>query len=570
MGTRALASCSSTGNDSAQLEPVTRSSEPLELGSDASMPLVDPGPLLLTPQTNFNVTGTTANFGYHEVSIAPAANGSQGNLVANWVIGFNNCSNTTGNSGTGHGCSGTGGDLLGWAYSSDLTGSSWTFNAQTSICQFGDPCGAVCQATACMSDGNTFGEMAGDPTVAPVTDSTINDSGNTGITGKRVLYTNLASSSATGSTDVIVLVSDDGGRTWGHPHLVTTVASGGGIDNPVMASHFASPWHTYVAWTQNNSAAYMRSIQYDASFHFTTGPVLTVPPGTSGEILHPAIAVGDVINCSGGTDEGVYVAWTTSGEYCNSTTSRNPRANSWWFAVYDTATTSWSGPWEADSDPAWPQCVGNPLITGGGDSDSRPRLAVEPSNTSIWIAHTQSTPNQGTRMRLVEETLICVDGSLQPQSGGVPWQSPDTCYLPNNDCPGLDGGTGVNGPNNTYIINDVWGPEVAFVKNTSTGNRELIATWYDTGANNNPGTGDSNNRNVRIQGAYAQAANVTYPTTYFTVSAGTGIPWDHTLGTWWDYQGLQPNYSTFSFLGAWGGDARLGANKPSIYSAVIK
>lgn len=573
-------------------EPVGNTAEPLgpdeDSGGGASTPST-PGPLTLTSQKNYNITGT--NYGRHETAIAPSERWDvQNGFVPNWIMASNGCFDTTGDSGAGthaHGCGGIANPKLNmaWAWSDGLAATVWHFNKMTSACQFCDPCDSTCSTCGvnrCMTGGTAFGGLGGDPSLAPLTNSAFNGS-DAGITGQRVLLTNVALDATQIASDVIVLMSPDGGQGWTWPHLVTdstTPFVGSGPDNPVIASHFAAPWNTFVAWTvDGGQTGYLRQISYDASSppNFTLGTALTIPSG-SNLILHPSIAIGNVPNCtSGGSDEAVFVAWATAGDYCDGV-STSTFYNSWWFDVYDTVSAAWAanGPFMIDSDNKWPPCVGTPLSTGGGDNNSKPVVAAEPANYIFWFAYDKSkylnNQNLGTRISTIEWNFSCNGGTLQGPTKLGTWQSPDTCYLPNNNCPGLDGGSGCNAGGGNCLPNDAWGPAINFVRNTS-GNRELVVTWYDTGGNGVPGAGDPNNTLANIQGAYAQASTVSLPTTSLLVSSdgGTGwVGWDHTLGTWWDYQAVQPNYSTYTFLAAWGGDARLGTGKPGIYAAIIK
>jgi hypothetical protein len=171
-------------------------------------------------------------------------------------------------------------------------------------------------------------------------------------------------------------------------------------------------------------------------------------------------------------------------------------------------------------------------------------------------------------MKIVPVELWCTSGTYAPLPGGTPWTNPPTCYEPNG-C--VDAGAGLPPYNNEagtgYTVNDNWGPAIAFAP--ASADKELVATWYDT-------HGDPNNNLVNIWGGYVAAASISGPLTKFQVGANSGspsgqvVPWNHTLGVWWDYQALATNPSTYSFLAAWGGDARLGDASTGIWSSVIK
>lgn len=524
--TLSFASCSSVDSTS-----------PVRLGESAAA---------LTASTNYNVTGT--NYAYHETSAVSVQYQSvSGGLAQRWVVGFNSVS---GNNCSGDGCN----RLFGWSYSTDLDGTSWTPNFQSSNTQWGSPAGRDA------ADGHPFGGLLGDPSLAPIYDTTISNY------QQRIIYTSIGNSTVTLATDVVALLSNDGGETWGHPQFVNTAATGTNIDNPVIASHSASPYGTYVAWLGNGTTQ-ISKINYSSTFVFSASAPSTVPVGSSGAILHPAIAVGQLANCDG-THEAVYLAWATAAGRCPNSSGPNIVANSWWFAVYDTVKSggTWYGPWEAESDTNWPNCVGNPLDVNGGDNDPRPRLAVDPSGTSLWIAHTQSS-TYGTRISVDPERLVCSGGVVQPEPGGTPLRPQDPCYRlgPTGapDCYGPDGGiVGGNGPDGGVVVNDEWGPAIAYLYNSMTSSSELTVTWYDT-------RGDQNNRNVAIWGASGINGANPFDSMY-TVAYGTGVPWDHTAAGWWDYQAIGVDLTNYAFLGAWGGDARSGATQAGIWSARIQ
>jgi hypothetical protein len=71
---------------------------------------------------------------------------------------------------------------------------------------------------------------------------------------------------------------------------VNDAASGGNVDNPVMASNAASPYSTYVAWT-SDSGGWLNSVQYGFGDSFTKGTPVKMPPPPGANIIHPNIAV---------------------------------------------------------------------------------------------------------------------------------------------------------------------------------------------------------------------------------------------------------------------------------------
>ena len=75
--------------------------------------------------------------------------------------------------------------------------------------------------------GGAFLGLAGDPSLAVATDPAANEQ------GQRVYYTNVVESQAPPyhtETDVAVLVSTDGGQSFGNMHYVNTAATGQDTD----------------------------------------------------------------------------------------------------------------------------------------------------------------------------------------------------------------------------------------------------------------------------------------------------------------------------------------------------
>jgi hypothetical protein len=499
--------------------------------------------------------------------------------------------------------------VSGWGYSDDLDATTWHVFLDAGIDAYGNPCDAP--ANPCMANGGKFAGSSGDPYIATVTDPSINGSPDGSTVGVQVLYTQLANGTAVGGvfgqgTDVMVSLSTNGGESFGHSQLLTIGISGDGgtgspgspnasgphADNPVIASHLASPYSTFATWdvitTTDGGAsapwvfsgAYIARVSYDSTFHLQTRTPFSdqqIPPGSgSGNIYHPTIDIGQVVACNGATDEIVYVAWAddVAGVGCNKTTPPFPVYNvTWWYAVYDADAHVWYGPWEVDNDPTWPGCVGSPIDAGlFAENDVRPRLAAEPEAHLFWVAYIHSTANVGTQIKIAPEEIGCscgtppCDGGLVPILGGSPVTSAPHCYN-QLGCPPLqDGGWGPNNSNGSgYTVNDEWGPAIAFQKNFNTGERELLATWYDT-------RGDNSNKAVAIWGFYDVEHDINISnleSNQFQVSNGTGVPWNHTLAEWLDYQALAAEPLTYTFLGAWAGDAR-NTSDAGIWSAVIR
>jgi hypothetical protein len=395
-----------------------------------------------------------------------------------------------------------------------------------------------------------------------VTDPSINNN------GQRVIASALASSTQTPLTDVVVAISDNGGVNWSNAHLANA-GVGLGVDSPAIASHRASPYGTYLAWTVNylGTAGFIRKINYDLGFGFHGGSPSNIPQGAAPGMKHVRLDVGKVTQCNGQSDEAVFVAWAQAGDRCLGDGTQELQQNSWWMHVYDTVTGNWvsGGPWMIENDPVWAQCVGSPLSTGGsnetyGSNISHPMIAVDPMSSSFSIAHTESTLF-GSQTHVVSGHFACSGGVLQPVfNGGGPGYPNPPCYNPTTGCPpnpdGTPGPNGVCGTHACYVVNDQWGSQVAFVNNGGT--PETVVTWYDT-------RGDQyNNNQAAVWAMYSTNYGASWSNP-FQVSTAT---WDETLSWWWDYQALAP--STTNFLAAWGGDAHLGSGLDGIWSAIIQ
>jgi hypothetical protein len=542
-------------------------------------PLV-PGPLTaLSASANFEIIATN-----HETAIAVAAHNTiSSGQVANWVVVANN------NPG------------YMWAVSQNLDGSVWDAFTDSSLA-FGNPCNGL-NGGYCMSDDGSFATAYGDPYLATVTQPDANGSPSPyTTTGTKVLYTSIAKSNltTTGATDVLIAISENGGLSFDHARLVSygLTAPGGlgpggtviGADNPVIASHLVAPYSTFVAWTAgSDQGAFMRQVFYDATLTFTPGLFVTIPPSSTGtgKILHPALAIGQLTSCAtGGTDEIVYVAWADrvdgAGCECDASPNEGPACTvdgvRWFLAAYDTSTSSWltdnttgATSWQVGYDSAWPGCVGFPLDGGRNysDNDVRPRLAVEPQNQYSWVTWVSHTV-VGTRVNVQQQTLDC--SCTPPCSGGYNLsvtgliQGPTYCYTGSGcQLAPPDGGPPYNGPGGTYIPNDQWGPAIAFVRDSNSGIRKLVVSYYDT-------WGDMQNIKVNMAAMYDAENTITLsnlPSNRIDVGAGGGVPWVHSYGTWFDYQAVAAEPITFTFLGAWGGDAR-DASWAGLFTAVIK
>ncbi len=170
-------------------------------------------------------------------------------------------------------------------------------------------------------------------------------------------------------------------------------------------------------------------------------------------------------------------------------------------------------------------------------------------------------PHDGSQVNLDGEQLVCTSGTLQPTTGGSPVIPPQACYHVTSGCTAQGGGNGADGGT---TVNDQWHPAVAYVSNPDAG-AEVLMTWFDT-------RNDPNNNLATIWGMSLTGGSwgQPYQVGVATPDAGQTVPWDHTLGASWDYQGLSSEPWSYTFLGAWGGDARLGAGKSGVWSAAVK
>ena len=522
----------------------------------------------LTVGTNHDVTGSLHLM--HETSVVSASYGLDGQLVSHWVVGFNNCvpDNL-------QGCQNVD-TIAGWATSSDVTGLVWTAHTQTAGGDFGTPgeLGARSQPTA----GGTFAGWRGDPSLAVVTDPALSNG------GRRVIYANIGNSSLHPSSDIVVALSDTGGETWGHAQFANEPTNGGswansqhtvwdGVDEPKLASNRSAPYGTYVAWV-TGSGAYINKISYANDFAVSLGmPVwgqaVKIPPAQLGgqdlPIWHPTLIPFTHTSCKDATPhEALYVVWADGGmgrcpENVDSG-SRMELSTTWHSVIYDTLD-GWSGPWTLEADSAWPNCVGFPITNGNGrvsSNLSNPAIAYDYLSETFWVAHTQGTA-YGTRVSVLPQSFVCQGGTLVPTTGpGVAWRPSTPCYNTAGCTPG-----GPNGADGGIVVNDEWGPAMAFMLDETTvpPTSRLIVTWYDTRF-------DIGNRLVQVWGTESRDDGISFDAPVTVSKPGTGqtIPWDHTLAGWWDYQSIGIDKVNGRFLDAWGGDARLGA--PSLPTCV--
>ncbi len=287
-----------------------------------------------------------------------------------------------------------------WMYSTDGNANSWTFANQVNWNDFGCPGANGTQGSNCPGQPAPFGTswtfvgLASDHSIAAVTDSSWGGPpSNANLWKSTVVGAALAisQSGTTQNPDAIVMLSLDGGATWGNgtnpPNpsvrstmqwLDTNATDGKNDDIPFVFSNPESPYDTYASW-QTRAApvtGFLRKIKYDLS----TTPYPTAQLG-SFSIAIPRSNADNANNCGllgnaaciparfnfgfaqlpgspcASGSEGIIVTWATlldgSGVGCgNSRTgygqgSSNPGSDvglvSWNIAIYDTGCVNSGG-----------------------------------------------------------------------------------------------------------------------------------------------------------------------------------------------------------------------------------
>lgn len=516
---RGVVGCSS---DPAHLEPVGTTQE-----------------ALITPSSANSPVAFTAN---HETSVAYLTGGGSDPAPGHWVMATNNWDTTTCvNVQNCTGCVGTcaGTPLtccslkwLSWAYSTDGNGNSWTFANESGPTQWGCP-GGACPGTSAPSEGpsgSSFNGWRGDPSVAAITNPSLNNN------GQRVVVTMLASSVNTDGGDVVVALSENGGQTWGNLQWVTTSPANGGIaDMPFVFSNPNPPWDTYVSWqnVKNNVATgFLRQISYSAGGTFIGGSVITIPKASNDK--------GSAVNrfnfgfgtlpggCTSG-QEGIFLVYTNgfSGR-CSQGGTREDNGTTYWnFGIFDTGNSAWYGPTNYRTDSNFSRCVGSPL-TVAYTNDSDPHIAVDPTNSRVWVTHTRQTSATGPVRTYVESALI-----------GCPIQNPftfDTVFTAPDPCAGCSS-------------DDNWLPAIAMHR--SGANPRVGVYWYSTmDASNSQATlFASFQENLGPFSPPIPVATTPFPIGGTSSWAVGGIDPN-------DYQTLGTSWQNSSFLNLWANDRR--------------
>lgn len=504
--------------------------------------------LVTAATANYNVGGPSfANQSETSIAFAAGVSNPFTGTHGQWVVGFN-----TGNGFT---------QEAGWSYSQD--GVSWTPQGISSGTAWGNP-------GASPFDGAAFEGWRSDPSLSAVTDPSLSEG------GLRVMYTMLACTHGCGTiheqdNDVIIALSRDGGTTWSHTAYVSGDSSHGGAhnsDNPWIATNPVSPYHSFVTWT-NDSGTWLAQVAY--SNPSDGGPITlsatnyTQPPVPTGKtIYHPRIAVGQYTDCSSNLHEAVFLAYATnfSGR-CRFDGMKDNETQAYYFDMYDVPSNTWYGPFGLSSTPNWPLCVGGGTGTvcfpgdGGpgapncADNDARPHIALDPAatNGAYYVTHTVPGAH-GTRVEVDFGTMGC-SGTTHTSKK----QDPNPCD------PGPAGCTST-GPDGGPYIQDEWGPTIAYNYSGATG--RAVVTYYGT-------RDDTSNVHASMYMTYSEDNGAHWSTPSAIAIAGTGqtIPWDYHLGDWSDYQSLTSN-GDGGFLGAWGGDCRLGLGNCNMWSTLLQ
>lgn len=432
---------------------------------------------------------------------------------------------------------------IGWAYSSDGTGSSWTQQTMTAHDDFG----AV---------GNGW---VGEPSIAPVTDPILYNN------GASLVMAGIGAASTTGDPDdVVVAWTNDGGRSWKNAPFVNNSVTGDDVEHPVVVSNGASPYHTFVVWTAESGSGreiQIRRIEYSSTGTFSRGASLSAMPTVSSTTrIHPNIsaAMGQYENCDGETHEAVFVTYARTDatiDECPMNGSPNKASVDWRLAIYDVDEAKWQiSEYILKSDGAFPYCVGSGYTI---NNDPGPQIAVDFSNhdAKFWVTHTQSS-GYGTRLDMRGGAIICNDGAIEPSpSSGF---TPAICRPNQGGC--NSDGSGFEDASGDPDITDTWGTTIAFAAGSSAaGVPRLVLTYQGTH------TDPSSNKFATTYAIYSEDLS-TY-SNYTPVSVGTGVPWNQASIDWGDYQALGVNPVDGAFLSVWAGDTR--DSTPRMYSGLL-
>ena len=524
----------------------------------------------LTPTVGTNAPLVMMNM--HEVALTPALDPGMGTW--RWVGVFNNVSDPA---GPPSGISPNNQLLqnsIGWSVSTDLTGTSWP-SPQT------PPDGTektMWVPTGTPTDGSTFIGWNGDPSVAIVGDPTY----LMGPTyGTVLVLTNVIASSAQpdAGADVGMLVSTNGGNTWGSAQYVTdqAIVGGGLVDQPQIVSNPNPPYGTFVTWINSDTyppgpTAWLTSIKNhtfqpnSSSYNaFWTQPIKI--NGGGANIIHPKMAVGNVTWCDTSTHELVYLAWPDGDDNrCDEPLGQNtaPFMVSWSLAVWDNTANAWLGPFAPfDVDPNWPPCISvqqQPAYTNNANVSLAATTAA--SGTGLWRLHMTEAPI-GTRI---------IVKTFQPQcSGGgfnlgllQSFQAPDFCYDSN-------GGLAPAGASlhretrvaetaaGTNVTNDQWAPQIAFLQKGPHAGASRHVVRHERRSSQRRRTRQHGAEHERLHGKpirqRCKLLDLPVVSPRYPVDQ---IPWPITNASgyraeWWDYHAIGVDrLVSQSFFAAWG------------------
>lgn len=416
------------------------------------------------------------------------------------------------------------------AYSTDGNGNSWAFANQANGTDFGCP-GGACPGTPSPSDGSSFTGWLGDPSIAAITDPSLSNG------GRRVVVAMLPTtvnhpSTGTYAADVIVALSEDGGQTWGNIQWVDTNATNGSAtDLPFVFSNPLPPYDTYVSWRAGNTG-YLRKIQWSGppNATFSAGPVIPIPKASNDTGFVDAFRFGFGTlpqNCTSG-QEGIFVVYTNGAERCSRGPTREDRATTYWnFAVYDTGQGGkWRGVWPILTDAHFSRCAGSPT-TSAYSNTTVPSIAVDPTNSRVWVTHTrQASATAPTRTSVESALIACPVG---PPSFETVFSSPDPC-------PGCGAA-------------DNWLPAIAMHRSGT--NPRVAVYWY--------GTNDFYNTQATLYASFQEnlgvfSAPVQLTTANYPVLSNTS--WTVGGVDMFDYQMLGTSWQNASFLSVWAVDRR--------------
>lgn len=531
-----------------------------------------------------------------------------------WVAGVDNCSWATPTTGAlwcdESPAPAAAAGFVGTLWSTDgLGGQSWGLNLPQPGCEEGtggspgpfstEPCDAATWIPpGAPTQGGTFAGWTGSSTVAsvrkgdPVTDGTV-------VLLAQSTWSN-NSADAHQNSDNAVLISRDGGSSWGTPfYLVdqTYHAGGGDVTRPQIVSNPNPPYSTFAAWTNNlndnlHLAGWITSInnqtlQPNSSSSASNTWDMPNPTSWNGQAhvakqildaptnyaMNPRMAVTNVAMpyqagstlCDGQSHEMLIVGWsneTIGGSACSNGVP--PHGVTWTGAVFDNTANVWSDPFSVGAQ--WSPCVGALTTDPSRFNPNEPDLSIAASGPLFAWAHNAWTPI-GSRIRVEgfgipqPSAADCTNNHLSAPNPTWVGQAPDYCYFPASPgwcqpAPGNLGGG--NGPNGENITNDQWGARIAFLPKGQLG--ELLVSWYGT-------SGDQTNSLVQVRGAMSTAGLVTSPFVLngaYTINAisianpneGENVPWNITQPWWWGQTIATDDAYGQSFFVAWGGDAR--------------